>query len=646
MPLKNKIKEINDNNIKKIEKYHRYHNHNHQNTETLNKLEFWSRTQNVIDEISNIDDYITYKVSYFLDKLKDNQSILNKYYKYKKNVVNYKNDITFKFEVLRKSYEDFANQWNISEIDNKHNSLYTKCRLNPNIYDIDLINKDICILHSKALCGKTHNLIHFYNYNKDNILIFFANFFNGTNIENSILNQFNIDQLTLNDIFCYLNENAKKNKRFFTIIIDGINEFKNFNKKDFWKEIENMYATIKKYDHLHLLVSIRTEYLECNKNYSIEKLEQLDIESIFNLFNSLGIKDYSIVNYFYSETPVGFLYIISDVLERMEYSKIKNINNYSKTKFFEERIKQAEIYSDNINSNIITTSTKKVIKKILLRILNDETPVVNINDFSKDEKTIINTLVEEGILILNNYEDQIEFSYQFYGDYYVVDYIVNNWNLKNKRKYYKGLDFVIELAFSFLESPIFLINYFFTDKIKTMVKEVLKNIHLSNYYLYNILLRRKYMSIFDKVSLSETQQIILIENLRENNKIEFQKKKILKNNKLKSIWKKSIKYKYIDKNENIKNIINDFIDETNDFNLVNISEIKNIIDVSFPNNLYFINNYLLNMSLAKRDLILKNFIFDRYKDNILRYIQNMNSNKYINIFNEFSYHIKKMNYIY
>ena len=272
--------------------------------------------------------------------------------------------------------------------------------------------------------------------------------------------------------------------------------------------------------------------------------------------------------------------------------------------------------------------------------------MVNINDFSKDEKTIINTLVEEGILILNNYEDQIEFSYQFYGDYYVVDYIVNNWNLKNKRKYYKGLDFVIELAFSFLESPIFLINYFFTDKIKTMVKEVLKNIHLSNYYLYNILLRRKYMSIFDKVSLSETQQIILIENLRENNKIEFQKKKILKNNKLKSIWKKSIKYKYIDKNENIKNIINDFIDETNDFNLVNISEIKNIIDVSFPNNLYFINNYLLNMSLAKRDLILKNFIFDRYKDNILRYIQNMNSNKYINIFNEFSYHIKKMNYIY
>ncbi|MEI0797976.1 hypothetical protein R4Q14_06590, partial [Brachyspira intermedia] len=371
MLLKNKIKEINDNNINRIEKYHRYHQHNHQNTETLNRLEFWTRTSKVIDEMNIIDNYITSIVDYYLPILKDTKYILDKFNEYKRNVEKYKNDMTFSFEVLRNSYITFAKLWNKAEINRAKNSfIYSdNKKLDFNIYNIDFITDNICILHSKALCGKTHNLIHLYNNSKDNSLIFFSNFFDGIDIETSILNQFNIHQLTLNDIFSYLNEDAKKNKRFFTIIIDGINEFKNFNKKNFWKEIENIYSVIKEYYYLHLLVSIRTEYLEYNENYSIEELEQLNIESIFNLFNSLGINDYSIVNYFYSETPVGFLYIISDVLERMEYSKRKNINNYSKIKFFEERLNQAKIYSEKINLNITTTYTNEVIDKILFLII-------------------------------------------------------------------------------------------------------------------------------------------------------------------------------------------------------------------------------------------------------------------------------------
>lgn len=212
MSLKNKIKEINDNNIKKIEKYHRYHKHNHQNTETLNKLEFWSRTSKVIDEMNIIDNDVTNIVDYYLPFLTDTKYILDKFNKYKINVENYKNDMTFSFEILRSSYIDFAKFWNKAKIDKSKNYyIYPDSKnLDLHIYNIDFIINNICILHSKALCGKTHNLIHFYNNNKDNSLIFFSNFFDGNNIETSILNQFNIDQLTLNDLFCYLNENAKK----------------------------------------------------------------------------------------------------------------------------------------------------------------------------------------------------------------------------------------------------------------------------------------------------------------------------------------------------------------------------------------------------------------------------------------------------
>ena len=143
----------------------------------------------------------------------------------------------------------------------------------------DLFQSRIALITESAGQGKTNFLCDFV----ENFLLkraIPAVFLTGTdirpdNIRASILSKVFPDSegLSFSDMLQQLNKTCKDQKKFFVIIIDGLNE--NVNPSLFSKNLESFITEMLEYDFIRIVLSCRTEYYQ--KNFrNLEKAEVKD----------------------------------------------------------------------------------------------------------------------------------------------------------------------------------------------------------------------------------------------------------------------------------------------------------------------------------------------------------------------------------
>lgn len=654
MDLREIIKKISYENIKEIEPLHRYHFENHKETITARNIKFWLRNKGSIEEIELIDNYIRYKVQSYIDYFENDnkyQELTKLFEKYKKSVEEYKNSPLESFNNFIKSYREFVYKWNEMPKYTKK-SYITKDDLDIDLFDIDIIENNIFILHGKPLEGKTHNLIDIVKKNEENnILIFFANYFDEDSIKHNIIS--NLKKYNVNDfktLLKRLNSEGERTNTSMAIIIDAINEKPYFDRDSFLTEINEIKEELNNYPYVKFLISIRSEYIDYKsyKSFHLMSLEKLNFFAIYNLCLSLGITEYFDISNFDFEKPVGFFYIIADTIEKMPEEDRKNITGYSKTEIFKKRLEQIKNAFNRKNKNIDSANVGTVFNKILSIMLKTKKLQIDIKGFTDDEKKIIDFFAEE-LLIAKRNNGEIEFTYQYYSDYYISDYIETNWFKELKENSYSISDCLIDIASKLIHTNNMIENFAadcLTSNIKLRIKYLLKFIQIN----CGKIILLKYKNILSKLNLSHEQKVILIENLREKYSIELSLKEI-KKNEIKNAWKESVKnlpYSLISKNSDIIKMMNTSLlkNDIIDMNENDKNEIEFVIDIAFPDKLFLIHNYLLDMTLKKRD-ILYHYFFSKYEydGSILHYTENMKTEEYKKIFKNFT-EDKKLNELY
>ncbi len=640
--MKSKIIEITKNNLEKINRYHRYHEETHQEIDVTFDLNFWMKSKNFILHVKDIHKYVLSIVNPYLEYIPEYQTLHEAYNQYINDIEEYFHQIGFEFDKVSDSYDLFYWEWNQTKIDIPESYFDRKKELPRNIFDRYITEKNIAILHGEALEGKTHTLIDITKkyYLDGCILIMFANFFEKISIKENMINVFN-NEYEWHEILNILNNLGDHNNSFFTVIIDGINETPSFNKNDFWNELEDIQKDIEKYDYIKLLISIRTEYIEYKEykeKYSYLKTSIPDIDSIINLSYSLGIGKYLDINNFYNDTPMGFFYIVADVLERLPINQQKSITNLTKQEVFSKRLSQVKDRCE-AKCDLETTTFNMVMTKILNLVLENKSLKVDIKDFSNDEMLILSIMQEEQLILLNEYFGFIEFKYQYYADYYLIDYLEKNWSKKIDSIRNKVIDKVIN-AIEKISSQLLSIEALFIKLLCYVLKINKENLgYFIPKIISNVLIKNKYLTIINNIEgLSRTQIVILIENLRDKYNLEFPLVKILSNQELKEAWiisVKNISYEKIINNEKILNIINSTL-----FN------IKDKVQCAFPNHLHLIYNFLFSRKLKYRDYYISKVLsHDGNVVIIQKYIDRMYRGDYKKLFDNFVID-KKKNEVY
>ena len=633
MKLKDTIKDINKTSLAEINTFHRYHEDSHQDSSTLRDIEFWLKLSPVVQEVTILNDYVESIIMHF----KNDPDIHILWQKYESSINQYQNELNYSFKNVEDDYYELAEIWNSLESKDSR-SIWSKKNLDIRIFDRQFnyegVDKNICVLWGGPLMGKTHTLIHFVKKYQDNYLvsIFFANFFEtNTTIKDSLSSSF---KMNWDDLLNYLNQEGIKNNQFSVVIIDGINEQPNFNKQNFWQELKEIKQNLQGFPYVKLLISIRQEYIDWSlyrdKEFYVLPLEKLSFSAMYNLCTSLKITQHFNV---LSEEPAiftpGFCYIIANTLEKMSPEDKENLTIFSKQDFFRKYWEQIqERCNQKISSN---TTPKMVLDKILKNILKSDSLRVSLDEFTEDEHRILNFFQEEHLISITS--NNVGFSYQYYSDYYLINYIESNWGKETKKTITNIPKWILYILSQLISIPII------TDMVISIIMNTSKQYFpYFKFHLLSYLLGRKYSYILDKIKLSEEQKTILIEHLRDKYKYELPIDTLIKNKDIENAWIQSIKnmsYEQLSQNTKIIDILNS-----------KKCSVNTLINSTFPHHIFLIHSSLFTLSMKKRDSYYSELIYsDVFEYEILEYITNMNTEQYKKVFSKFSLD-KKINELY
>lgn len=325
-----------------------------------------------------------------------------------------------------------------------------------------LFEKPYLLVHGSWGMGKSHALASIIEHRKDkrlkSLLFLGQNFINSDSPEQQILNILDV-RCSFADILEGLNCIGEQSNQRVLIIIDGINEG---NGKQIWSNyLANFINKISKYEHLGLIVSVRSTYLSVFK----DQIDILKGTLTQTSINGFSFQKNEAINVFFNYYKINALAV---PILNPEFSNPLFLSlfckTYQNTNFDEERLNSislSQIFSDYINY-VDNSLSKKAgygdlgnavdffIKEFAKITLQEKREFLNQNEIRRMNQKLrdefstsvnfIEILLSENVLVKDihgykNREEVFILSYERLLDYAQAHYILEKYSGDGLRQF-------------------------------------------------------------------------------------------------------------------------------------------------------------------------------------------------------------------
>lgn len=326
--------------------------------------------------------------------------------------------------------------------------------------DVEILNKRIFVVLSKAGFGKTNFLCDFVHnvLIKREIPFVYLNAFEiGDDIAMSLSKEiYFISNKGFDDVLERISSYCRKSHNYFVIVIDGLNENANLNVCR--QNLIRLIYAVMQYPHVKVMLSCRTEYF--TQNYkeqlstfnSIMHVESLDqsnrrhemfimIERYLQHFEIQATFSYRMIERFSNERLLFRIYCEANKGKSLGF--VDDVNHEALFgKYYEMMSKEvADRLSREAFPNIKERDVKSLIATVVKYMIDNET-FVNL-DIAEVRSTLSVDLIQywdrfinESLLLQidNIYgRDMLRFTYDQFRDYRIAHYIIDNLSLANNQ---------------------------------------------------------------------------------------------------------------------------------------------------------------------------------------------------------------------
>lgn len=332
--------------------------------------------------------------------------------------------------------------------------------------DVDILNKRIFMVQSKAGFGKTNFLCDFVQnvlIKRDIPFVYLNAFEIGDDIAMSLSKEiYFISNKGFDDVLERISDYCRKSHRYFIIVIDGLNENANLN--SFRQNLIRLLYAVMQYPHVKVMLSCRTDYYNLNykdqfaafdKVLHVERLDRtyddremfIMIERYLEHFNIQATFTPQMIESFSHERLLFRIFCEANRGENLGF--IDDINHESLFgKYYEMMAKEVAIrLNREAFPNITEHDIRSLIDFIISYMIDKEIFInVDINDVKKnlppDMRQYWDRFINESLLLQVDHgmgNETLRFTYDQFRDYCIAHYIIKNLSGINNQKV---LDFI------------------------------------------------------------------------------------------------------------------------------------------------------------------------------------------------------------
>lgn len=404
--------------------------------------------ENKLEQLDSLNTNLSSLEKYnFQNKENYKSENLNEYLKYQQNISDSLSNIKYLLYDLKKRdyhYEKVINR--IYDIEKLISEIYNYTQE----LGSEIINQPYLVIKGDGGIGKSHLLAdHAKKLQKKGhiIFLFLGQHFSSKEHPFKQIFEFIEYKGNSDDFLFEINNRAKKSKKNAVILIDALNEGQG---KYFWKEyIIDFLMKIKKYPHISLVMSNRTNYMKTVFPEDFFKKHQVTLVE-HKGFTSLTLDHLHPFLEYFKINPAVVPQLQSECMNPLflkmycEVAKgqTNSFNGWSITtvlsKYVEqvnEKLANDERFSFVGKINVVNKCLNQISKQMIdngnfsLNIEDAYKVISNIaKEYMHSYQEFINGLIEENLLASStdyNGNEIIYFSYERFGDLYIANEIIN-----------------------------------------------------------------------------------------------------------------------------------------------------------------------------------------------------------------------------